>query len=99
MNEEIDDKCPICFESKNSKIFVSIPCQTMNHELCLQCFIHLNDRKCPLCRTDFNSQLPDIKDETRILLIDFLSSYNDYKKIYAEQMTQTTYASNEINEA
>ena len=66
-------ECPICFEGDSEKIFVRLPCASMGHFLCMQCFIHLENRKCPLCRHSFDDKIPSIKDETRNNLITYLS--------------------------
>lgn len=66
-------ECPICFEDHSEKIFVRLPCASMGHFLCMQCFIHLANRKCPLCRHPFDDKIPFIEDATRNNLITFLS--------------------------
>ena len=66
-------ECPICFEEACDKIFVRLPCASMGHFLCMQCFIHLENRKCPLCRHSFDNKIPVIRDQTRNNLIAFLS--------------------------
>jgi len=60
--------------SDDVKIFVSIPCSSIKHTLCMQCFIHLEKQECPLCRFSFTHLIPDIKDNTKLNLIYLLSS-------------------------
>ena len=66
-------ECPVCFEDASSKIFVRLPCASMGHSLCMGCFIHLQQRKCPLCRVSFEEKIPFIKETTRTNLITFLT--------------------------
>lgn len=66
-------ECPICFDDACDKIFVRLPCASMGHFLCMQCFIHLQTRNCPLCRSSFDNKIPFIRDDTRNNLIAFLS--------------------------
>ena len=43
----MNDKCCVCLEESNCMT----PCK---HEMCLQCINILNDKKCPICRTQFD---------------------------------------------
>jgi len=67
-----EEECPICFGKKNEKLFVRIPCHNHPHYICLQCFIHLEKRQCPLCRKSFAEIIPPIKRNTGLALIHFL---------------------------
>ena len=59
--------------SDDAKIFVSIPCGQIHHELCMQCFIHLEKQECPMCRFTFTHLIPDIKNDTKLNLIQLLT--------------------------
>ena len=69
-------ECPICYES--DKIMITIPChKNIGHSICLGCFIHLEKKECPICRTNFESMLPNIKDTTIVSLIEFLNEQRE----------------------
>jgi len=50
-----DDECPICFEVLASKIRLVTPC---GHSACLECFVQLDPKVCPLCRVDLSTLFP-----------------------------------------
>ena len=61
----------ICFQPLE-KLRIVISC---NHSICLSCFIHLNKRECPLCRYEFEKDLPLIKEQqTKHNLTQYLNS-------------------------
>ena len=63
-------ECPVCFEKLSTKLAVRIPCgENQGHSICMQCLIHLEEKKCPLCRKSFEQFIPNIKKETRSNLI------------------------------
>lgn len=73
---ENEKNCPVCLESLETQINVRIPCQgKFGHHLCLKCFIHLQKKECPLCRTNFEALLPRIKERIKISLVEFLNHY------------------------
>lgn len=51
-----DDECPICQESLDQCLSVSIPC-AIPHRFCLSCVVQLETRTCPLCRCAFDASM------------------------------------------
>jgi hypothetical protein len=66
------EDCPVCLESLSEKISIRIPCSERGHVLCMKCFIHIEKKECPLCRTNFEKYLPYINGTARMTLIEFL---------------------------
>ena len=69
--------CPICYEKQNEIIFVTLPCsENIFHNLCMICFLSLQKKECPVCRTSFEKQVPkilnNIKSETKSELINLI---------------------------
>ena len=71
--------CPVCYEALANRLGVFMPCSSgvSPHILCMQCFIHLRTRECPLCRTGFEHAIPPIEEDTRENLIEFLRATNE----------------------
>lgn len=53
--------CHICLEKKSS--LKSLPC---SHELCLRCYVRLDQAICPFCRAKFNYSTMEIKERTKL---------------------------------
>lgn len=72
----MEEECPVCCEILRGTLRVILPCSSEQapHALCMRCFIHLQHRVCPLCRTGFESSIPQIQSNTRMNLIEFLQS-------------------------
>ena len=68
------EQCPVCMEDFKERLSVTIPCGTIHHKICMRCFIHLRKRECPMCRKNFEHLIPDIEDDTRMNLVEFLRS-------------------------
>lgn len=66
-----DDACPVCFVGFEKRLRVVISC---NHVLCMKCFIHLMKRECPICRYEFETDLPRLRRNTQKNLIEYLST-------------------------
>ena len=49
-------ECPICLEKLTNKFLIKTPCK---HVFCLSCFSQLSSVTCPLCRSNFERNLPD----------------------------------------
>lgn len=69
--------CPVCLETLDN-LSIILPCGDGKHCICFRCFIHLQKRECPLCRTDFRKYLPNLDEETRKNLITVLQNYELY---------------------
>lgn len=60
----MSEECPICLSDLNDVFKIKTSC---NHIFCLQCFVKLKDFLCPLCRIDFEDNLPsEIKEIIRL---------------------------------
>ena len=64
----MEASCPVCLQSQ-TRLSVVISC---SHSICMSCFIHLVKRECPLCRYEFERDLPMIKEDTKHNLIQYL---------------------------
>ena len=51
----MDDECPICMNSFNSKMKVTFPC---DHSMCINCLFALTKLNCPYCRLSISDLLP-----------------------------------------
>ena len=69
----MEEECPVCYESLKNKLAISIPCSNITHKICLQCFIHLEKKECPLCRASFEHLIPKIADCAKITLVQFIN--------------------------
>ena len=69
-------ECFICCESMGDRIRVTLPCGAPDseHIMCMRCFIHLQSRKCPFCRTPFEPNIPNLNKEVRANLIIYLQT-------------------------
>jgi len=68
LNETTDsDECCICYELTNMKTYC-------NHTLCKDCYDELNDKICPLCRTNLKDEIiQEQKEETNdMIMVDFV---------------------------
>lgn len=73
MEDDPPNPCPVCLESLDTKITVSLPCGSPYHVFCMYCFLKLHTRTCPLCRQSFEHLVPDLEQTTRVNLIEFLT--------------------------
>lgn len=55
----------MCFEPLATRIATRAPC---GHEICLQCLLRLEQRRCPCCRRDLASLLKDAPRATCVRL-------------------------------
>ena len=67
-------ECPICFEKLKGLFKITTPC---NHIFCLNCFVGLLDKKCPLCRADVRLR-KDTRDKLHKKLNNTMFNESDF---------------------
>lgn len=48
-------ECPVCFEELDTRMTVTTPCR---HSFCLNCLLEFKSHICPICRFDFQENMP-----------------------------------------
>ena len=59
------NECPVCFTGLDKSVMVVLLCK---HKFCINCILRLNEKKCPLCRLDFEEHInyPVIKFKLKV---------------------------------
>lgn len=58
------EECPICLSDEKHIFKITTSCK---HIFCLECFVKLKDFLCPLCRKDFENNIPsEIREIIRL---------------------------------
>ena len=63
--------CCICFSNLDKIFTITTSCK---HTYCLNCFLNLNMFKCPICRYNFEIDLPE---KIKLIIINNLKTKNE----------------------
>ncbi len=78
------NECSICFSNLDKIFTITTSCK---HTYCLNCFLNLNMFKCPICRYNFEIDLPEkikviinnnLRTKNDANLSNYFFNYNDF---------------------